>query len=122
MFTILVALLPILEQFKAPVPLISLGEILLLPFVFAYLFKDAKSLVVEPLLAVFYFVPLVTTTVVMFFSTSYINLMDSFSVIARIFFYYLFIIVAIKEVEYPKFIKCYCFLAILLTLYLICQV
>lgn len=122
MFTILVALLPILEQFKAPVPLISLGEILLLPYVFAYLFKDAKSLVVEPLLAVFYFVPLVTTTVVMIFSTSYINLMDSFSVIARIFFYYLFIIVAIKEVEYPKFIKCYCFLAILLTLYLICQV
>lgn len=122
MFSLFVALLPILEQFKAPLPLISFGEILLLPYILVYLFKDVKSLVIEPLLAVFYFVPLITTAIVMIFSSSYINLSDSFSVIARIAFYYLFIIVAIKELDFSRFIKCYCFLVFFLTLYLISQV
>lgn len=109
LFTLLVVLLPLTYQIASPFPFLSLGELVLVPFVFVLLVTGIRDGVYSPAaLSVFYLVPIGATFVDFFlYSGAYLLIADSFTVMARILFYYALIVVSTKYFAKDFALKCY---------------
>ena len=124
MFTILLILLPILYQLRSPFSVISMGELLLVPFIVIGFFKclrkgKGKIRVPHGLLA-FYFIPVML--IFMSIWESYFSIVSCTTVILRILYFFILIIIANDEFNVKKGIKLYFNIALWLSLYLILQV
>ena len=109
LFTLLVVLLPLTYQIASPFPFLSLGELVLVPFVFVLLVTGIRDGVYSPAaLSVFYLVPIGATFGDFFlYSGAYLLIADSFTVMARILFYYALIVVSTKYFAKDFALKCY---------------
>lgn len=116
-FSILIILLPFLYQYKG-ISYISLGELLLLPFM-SYFFINDKKLKVCRKEWLFYSYVIFSTFICMVFS--YFNILDAMTVIVRMFFYAILIKEANDYFSWKKVEKIYTILVILLSTYLLIQ-
>lgn len=125
MFTLIVILLPILHQFKSPVSVISFGEFfLILCSAFLLLFgrkKRNRSVFLVPRgLIAFYIIPVFLTFISSF--RDYYSLGEASTVIARMLFYFVVIMLSSAYFDYEKAIKIYLITCSVCCAYLIMQV
>lgn len=118
-----VALLPIFYQLAAPVPFISLGELILMPIVLyllaTYGFKNLK---LDGNLALFYCIPVFLTFIAAIVPNDYYSIASSLTVFARMIFFYFLILIARDVIDFSVFIKAYFAIALVACCCLILQV
>ena len=126
MLTVCLILLPILFQFKSPVGVISLGEFLLIPFMVLSLVRIIKKyngkIKVPSGLGIFYFIPVLLLVVPLLSGSEYFVFGNSLTVIARIIFYFILIVIASYEFDYDKGTKLYLCIGVGISAYLVLQV
>lgn len=124
MLTYLIVLLPILYQIKSPINVISLGELLLIPFMIKALIKKYSithlKINVPKGLVGFYFVPIITTIIAS--SNSFFDFFDAITIIIRIIFYFILIILAQDYFNYEKGLNFYYVITMICFIYIVLQV
>ena len=124
MFTYLIVLLPILYQIASPIPVMSLGELLLTPFMLYWVVShfNGKIKVSRSLkgIAVFYFIPVLLCFFA--FLNPYYEIEESVTVIARIIFYFILIILATEKFKLDEGLNLYFTIVFCAALYLFLQV
>lgn len=124
MITYLIILLPILYQLASPLPGLSLGELLLIPFMLCRIIKQISrsrlKIKIPKGLVAFYFIPVLTTVFAMI--NPFFRIEDAITVMVRIVFYFLLILLAEDCLNFGKVINTYFVVAFICALYLYAQV
>ena len=109
MITYLIILLPILYQLASPLPGLSLGELLLIPFMLCRIIKQISrsrlKIKIPKGLVAFYFIPVLTTLFAMI--NPFFRIEDAITVMVRIVFYFLLILLAEDCLNFGKVINTY---------------
>lgn len=119
LFSTLVVLLPFLYQYAGIGSIVSLGEMLLIPFVFMYLLQSIRNHITSKSELLFYLEIIITTLLCVFFD--YFRIRDSITVLLRMIFYSLLIHISIKHFKYKEGLEFYRILVIFFSVYLILQ-
>lgn len=117
-FSFLIVLLPFLYQYKG-IAYISLGELLLLPFILIFLFENKNLKFYKKEEYIFYCYILFSLFIYLIFD--YFNIKSSITLILRMIYYACLIKVADKHFKWEKVYKFYIKLVVLFSLYLILQ-
>lgn len=121
-FSILIILLPFLYQYKGIGSIITLGELLLIPFIIGYLIKDLiiyKGKKIDKWLFGFYLIAILMT----FFNISsrHFSMQDAMTGIVRLVYYMALVYVARFHFKLDKVKDIYLTLVFVFSLYLIAQ-
>lgn len=122
-FSILIILLPILYQYKSPIYSISLGEFLLVPYIFYYILEycsKVKKIKIEKSLILFCFITVLNTLIVSIVK-NYFNFEPSITIIIRMIFYIILIFAAFEYFDFKYAMRLYNKITIVLSIYLIIQ-
>lgn len=105
LFSILVALLPFLYQYATPIPVLSLGEAILLPFIVAYLVIDLKNGLTDRGYCGFYLLMLLVMTMnfIAVVIQPYASFPKSATVLMRLLYYSLLIYVGCRRIRIDAF-------------------
>lgn len=121
-FSVFVILLPFLQQYAGLGDLVSLGELLLTPFVLCFLVTDRKeiSAQVDRYLFLFYILSL-GLSVIGGFPFEFFSFGDFWTLVSRLLFYAVLILVARKRFSWGVVRNIYLLLVTIAALYLIAQ-
>ena len=105
LFSILVALLPFLYQYATPIPVLSLGEAILLPFIVVYLAIDLKNGLTNRGYCGFYLLMLLVMTMnfIAVVIQPYASFPKSATVLMRLLYYSLLIYVGCRRIRIDAF-------------------
>ncbi|MBE6004386.1 MAG: hypothetical protein E7232_09950 [Lachnospiraceae bacterium] len=123
-YSVLIIILPVLWAIKSPIKVLSMGEFLLLPVMlieFGNIFFKQKKIRIPRGLLCFYFIPILCT-VVASITSNWFSFAESLTVVSRIMYYFLLILIAQKHFDLDFAVKFYMCLSILLSSYLMAQV
>lgn len=100
-FSVLVACLPFLYQYATPIPVLSLGEAALLPFIFYYLAIDLKSSLEVNKYCGFYLlmVLIILNNFLSFIAQPYGSFQESVTVLVRLAYYSVLIYVGYRRIN-----------------------
>lgn len=100
-FSVLVACLPFLYQYASPIPVLSLGEMLLLPFIFFYFMLDLKHGIKLCNYCGFYYLMLlvVVMNLLALMIQPYAAFQKSATVLLRLIYYSLLIYVGYRRIN-----------------------
>ncbi len=118
-FSLAIIFLPFLYQYTGIGSLLSLGEVLLLPFILYFIVTDLPRLRLWPSSAALYFVSLVTTLFASF--GSYFVLSDAMTLCARLVFYAALILTAREHFRAESVVKIYPAFVAAMSAYVIAQ-
>lgn len=121
-FSVLIILLPFLQQYIGLGNVVSLGEILLVPFIFGFLIADGKTIgtLVNRSLLFFYLVS-IGLSVIGGFPFDYFSFGDFWTLVARLVFYAGLILVARRHFTWDVVRDLYLLLVTVAALYLVIQ-
>jgi len=124
LFSFFVILLPFLYQYASPLYSVSLGELLLLPFILIYLadllIHPKRPLNVDKYMLLYLGVVIVTTCIAGFFGP-YFSSYDFFTLSLRVFFYAVLIFVARTHFKLSMAMHFYNVLCVMFSAYLLLQ-
>ncbi|MBS5451857.1 MAG: hypothetical protein KHZ24_11740 [Coriobacteriia bacterium] len=105
LFSVLVALLPFFYQYATPIPVLSLGEAVLLPFILVYLAIDFKKGITTRGFSGFYLLMLLVITVnfIAVIVQPYASFQKSATILMRLIYYSFLIYVGCKHIRVDAF-------------------
>lgn len=121
-FSFLIVFLPLTHQYNGPGGIVSFGELLLFPFLVAYLIADGNKLrksICTPLLL--FYISVVFTSLTVGIPSNYFVFYDFLTVFARLCFYGVLILVARSRFTLSQVLKLYLAASTVFALYLIVQ-
>ncbi len=118
-FSVFVIFLPFLHQYRGIISLISFGEMLLIPFIIYYVLTNSKDMKWQISLLSLYFFAVLSIIIGSFFE--YFILSDAFSLLVRLIFYALVILVGRHHFNYSYVRKVYKIFVVLMAIYLLTQ-
>ena len=118
-----IVLLPITYQLASPVPAISLGELILIPFILYFLVcESVKDIDLPKGISAFYLLPIFTTLFASVAFADYFIAIDAITVIARIVFYFALIAVCARHLCFKTVLRSYFFVVFICSLFLLAQI
>lgn len=121
-FSLLTILLPFLQQYEGLGNVVSLGELLLIPFIFCFLIADRKTIGAQVDRRLFSFYAFsIGLSVVGGFPFDYFSFGDFWTLVTRLVFYAVLVLVARRHFSWETVRSFYLLLVTVAALYLIAQ-